>query len=420
MSQLCLSHALQARREDVCNLLCDLIRIPSTVGQEGPAMELLAGRLHGLADEVELVPVPQEITQDPDYSWPIRGLQYEGRPNLRVVKKGSGPGALLFNTHLDVVPPSATHDRPFDPRVEDGLVWGRGACDAKGQVACAYALLAALHDANIAPPVDLIFHFVIEEEVGGNGTVAMVRRGEQADACVVLEPSEFVILPQIRGAVWFDATVYGQAGHSGKPGGTVSALFKAIRAIQALEAYHDRCIAESRGHYPLFDAFENPAPLTIGQMIAGDWPAQAPQKATFRGVLGILPDRTKEQVMAEMEAAVRQCGDPWLNDHFEIEFTYRHDASVIDPNHPLVAALQEACKACGIPPKVSAMTASCDAWMYTQQLNIPTLVFGPGSLGVAHSDREHIALADVLKGAEILGALVQNWTTAATASGGEA
>jgi len=383
-------------------------------------MELLAERLQGLADEVQLLPVSQEITQDPDYSSPIRGLQYSGRPNLRVVKRGSGPGALLFNTHLDVVPPSATHDRPFEPRVEDGVVWGRGACDAKGQVACAYGLLAALHDASIVPPVDLIFHFVIEEEVGGNGTVAMVRRGEKADACVVLEPSEFVILPQIRGAVWFDATVYGQAGHSGKPGGTVSALLKAVSAMDALAAYHDRCIAESRGHYPLFDVFENPAPLTIGQMVAGDWPAQAPQKATFRGVLGILPDRTKEQVMAEMQAAVRESGDPWLAENFEMEFTYRHDASVIDPAHPLVGALQRACEACGVAPRVSAMTASCDAWMYTNQLSIPTLVFGPGSLGVAHGDREHIAVCDVLKGAEILGALVQEFGALGAGSGGEA
>lgn len=406
-----ISAALQARREDIQNLLCDLIRIPSTVGNEGPAMELLHDRVRGLVDVAEFVPVTEDIRNDPDFSYPVRGLQYGDRPNLRVVKTGGGGDArpaLLFNTHLDVVPPSSMQERPFDPQVRDGVVFGRGACDAKGQVACAYALLAALHDLRITPPADLIFHFVIEEEVGGNGTVAMVRRGEQADACIVLEPSDFVILPQIRGAVWFETTVYGQSGHSGRPGGTVSALMKAIRAIEAFTEYHARCLAESRGKYPLFDQFENPAPLTIGQMAAGDWPAQAPQKAVFKGVLGILPDRTKEQVMDEMRAALRDAGDPWLAEHFEMEFTYRHDASVIAPDHPLVGALQQACAAAGRPTSVSAMTASCDAWMYNNQLGIPTVVFGPGTLGVAHSDQEQIALDDILTGALALAALVDD------------
>ena len=219
----------------------------------------------------------------------------------------------------------------------------------------------------------------------------------------------FTLFPQIRGAVWFEATVTGQSGHSGKPGGTVSALLMAIKVIEVFTEYHDRCIAESRGHYPLFDQFENPAPLTIGQLEAGDWPAQAPQKCVFRGVLGILPDRTKEQVMRELREAVANCGDEWLRDNFTIDFTYRHDASVIAPDHPLVQALGQAVAASGREVKVSAMTASCDAWMYNNQLAIPTCWIGPGTLSVAHSDKEQIAVDDVLQGVEVLYRFVCEW-----------
>ncbi len=343
--------ALEARRDDISSLLCDLIRIPSTVGNEAPAIELLHARLQGLAEVIEFVPVGNEIRDDPDFSSPVKGLEYGERPNLRVVKRGTGTGrSLLFNTHLDVVPPSSMQQDPFTPHLADGVVWGRGACDAKGQVATAYALLAVLSDLGVTPGADLTFHFVIEEEVGGNGTVAMVRRGDRADGAIVLEPSDFVILPQVRGAVWFETTIYGQSGHSGRPGGTVSALLKAIRAIEAFTTYHDRCIEQSRGHFPLFDQFENPAPLTIGQLSAGDWPAQAPQKAIFKGVLGILPDRTKEQVMQEMSAALREAGDPWLAEHFDMEFTYRHDAKVIAEDHPLVRCLAAACETGHQPP----------------------------------------------------------------------
>jgi acetylornithine deacetylase len=238
----------------------------------------------------------------------------------------------------------------------------------------------------------------------------MVRKtGDTADAAVVLEPSDYTLFPQIRGAVWFEATVYGQSGHSGKPGGTVSAFFKAVKAIEVFTEYHDRCLAESRGKYPLFDQFENPAPLTIGQLEAGDWPAQAPQKCVFRGVLGILPDRTKEQVMRELREAIANCGDEWLASNFEIEFTYRHDASMIAADHPLVEALGAAVEAAGLAKEVSAMTASCDAWMYNNQLQIPTCWFGPGSLGVAHSDGEQIAVDSVLKAVEVLYRFVCDW-----------
>lgn len=397
--------------DDAVALLSDLIAFPSTVGNEGPAMRYMHERMGEVADEVEFVEVTEAIKDDPDYSYPVV-TRYGDRPNVRAVRKGTGGGkSVILNTHLDVVPPSSGHIDPFNARHEDGIIYGRGACDAKGQATTIWLLFKLLDALDIQLAGDVIAHIVIEEEIGGNGSVRMARYGDTADACVVLEPTDFVLLPQVRGAVWFDATVYGQAGHSGMPGGTVSALLKAIEIVRIFTDYHDRILAESRGKYPLFDQFENPMPLTIGQLEAGDWPAQAPRRANLKGVLGLLPDRTKEQVMAEMEAAVRDSGDPWLADekNFEIEFTYRHDANVIEPDHPLVLALQDAARSAGRDGDVSAMTASCDAWLYNNQLEIPTVVFGPGTLGVAHSDREQIPVQEMLDAAAALAGFMEGF-----------
>ncbi|MFP4250662.1 MAG: M20 family metallopeptidase [Armatimonadota bacterium] len=391
-------------RDYAIELLSDLIAFESTVGNEGPAMRYMHDRMEEVADEVEYVPVTEEIKNDPDYSYPVV-TEYGDRPNVRAVRKGTGGGkSVILNTHLDVVPPSSGHVDPFEARLEDGVIYGRGACDAKGQATTIWLLFKLLDDLEIRLDGDIIAHLVIEEEIGGNGSVAMARYGDTADACVVLEPTNFVLLPQVRGAVWFDANVYGQAGHSGMPGGTVSALLKAIDIVGYFTEYHDRILEESRGKFPLFDQFENPMPLTVGQLESGDWPAQAPRRANLKGVLGLLPDRTKEQVMEEMEACVRESGDAWLADpeNFEIEFTYRHDANVIPPDHPVVVALQDAAQAVGKDGEVSAMTASCDAWLYNNQLEIPTVVFGPGNLGVAHSDQEHIPVDEMLDAAAAL------------------
>ncbi len=401
---------LENQADRATEILSRLIEIPSVAGGEGPVAEYLHELLADGADVCEFVPVTEAIKADPDYSSPLKGLKYGDRPNLRVVRQGAGGGkSVIFNTHMDVVPPSRQHEQPFAARLVDGNIYGRGACDAKGQIAMLCLLLMALDELEMPLAGDVEVHFVIEEEVGGNGTVAMVRQEPRADACIVLEPTGFRIHPQIRGAVWFEVSVYGRAGHSGAPGGTVSALYKAIDAIEIFKSYHKRILAESRGHYPLFDQFENPMPLTIGQLEAGDFPSQAPQTAVFKGVLGLLPDRSKEQVMDEMRQALRTEGDEWLAEHFEIDFTYRHDASIIEPDHKLVQALQRAANGQGMAGEVSAMTASCDAWMYNNQLGIPTVVFGPGELGVAHSNQEYIVVADLLTGVGILLDFVRSW-----------
>jgi len=391
------------------DLLSDLIGFPSTRDDEGPAVRYLQERLQELVDACELVPVADSIQEDPDYSFPLDDFTYADQPNLRVVRRGIGGGkSLIINTHIDVVPPSPGQEKPFAARLENGIVHGRGACDCKGQIATLYLALTALKEMGVQLKGDLIGHIVIEEECGGNGTLAFVRGADRADAAIVLEPSDLKILPSIRGAVWFATTCYGRAGHSGQAGRTVSALKEAIRAIEILEGYHDRLLAASKGH-PLYDAFDNPMPITFGMMEAGDWPAMAPNWATFKGVLGFLPTRTKEQIMEEMQEALRVEGGDWLPGHFDMDFIYRHDCSEVPVDHALVQTLEAACRNSGRGPEVGAMPASCDAWFYSNLIEVPAVVFGAGSLGVAHSAQEQIPVRDIVRGAEILARTVAAW-----------
>ena len=389
--------------------LCELMRFPSTPGQERDAMEYVAQRFAELG-AVERVPLSNSLREDEDYADPIPGLDYEGRFNVRAQVAGTGGPSLVFNTHVDVVPPSQGQDRPFDPRVAEGVVRGRGACDAKGQVATLFTALLAMKQMGMTPRGEVITHLVVEEEVGGNGTLAMTRRGEKADACIVMEPTDLRIFSSVRGAVWFRVICTGKPGHSGRAGDTISALKMAIQVIGILEKYHASLLAASRG-FPLFDPFPNPMPITFGKLQAGDWPATAPARATVEGVLGLLPNKTRYQVMEEMRQAIIDGGDTWLRDHFQLEFMYRHDAHVLATDHPLVTGLQACCREGGAPGEVTAMTASCDSWFYNNQLQIPTVVFGPGSLGFAHSNEEQIRLEDIAKGAAILVRMMETWGT---------
>lgn len=392
---------------EATRLLADLIAFPSTPGQEHCALLFLEKAFAGTGVRIERVPLTDALKKDPDYSDPIPDIRYDGRFNLRLVRPGSGGGrSLLFNAHTDVVPPSEDMAEPWKARLENGVLQARGACDAKGQVATVYLLLRTLQELAIPLKGDVIAHIVVEEENGGNGTLAMARRGEKADACIVLEPTEGRVLTSIRGAVWFRLVCHGKAGHSGQAGQTRSALLMARDAIAVLEKYHDDLLAVSRG-FPLFDPYPNPMPITFGRLEAGNWPASAPSKAVMEGVLGLLPNKTKEQVCAEMRAALDAV--PALAGRFDLTFMYRHDSSVLDPDHALPQGLLAASAALGRPTRVDAMTASCDAWLYRNQLGIPTVVCGPGSLKVAHSKDEQIAVKDLADAAETLVTFLQQY-----------
>ena len=384
------------------DFLCDLIRCPSTPGCERDAMRLALGGFKRCASRATRIPLDDALRNDPDYSTPIPDIRYKGRFNVRAVSKGTGGGpTVLFNTHLDVVPPSEDMAEPWNPRIEGTVVHGRGACDAKGQAATIWLVFRALQQLGIRLKGDLVAHIVVEEENGGNGTLAMARRGEKADACIVLEPTEQRILTSIRGAGWFRLVCTGKAGHSGQAGQTKSALLLARDAMAVLERYHAELLAASRG-FPLFDGYPNPMPITFGSLQAGNWPASAPSKAVLMGVLGLLPNKTHQQVQAEMSAALAAGLGADAMHNVELTFLYRHDSSVLEPSHEVPQALLQSSRKLGAPTEIAGMTASCDAWFYNNQLRIPSLVYGPGSLKVAHSRQEQIDLNDVAAAACVL------------------
>lgn len=394
---------------DTEKFLSELIRFPSTPGQELEAMEFLYQQFTKLGIETQKVTLPKSIVNDPDYSSTIPGIKYQGRFNLRIVRKGNGQcKKLLLNTHIDVVPPSEGMTDAYEGKVVDKVVYGRGACDCKGQAATVYLLFRLLKELDIEMAGDIVAHLVVEEENGGNGSLAMVRTAEQANACIVLEPTECRIMTSIRGAVWFKIKFLGKAGHSGEAGQNRNALLMATKAIKILEEYHKQLLEQSRC-IELFDKYENPMPITFGHLEAGNWPASAPNYAILEGVLGFLPNKTKEQICDEVQQVLFNGIDFLNEDNCKLTFTYRHDCSIVDADHDIIKAILKAGQDCGLDIKIDAMTASCDAWFYNNQLKIPSVVFGPGTLKVAHSKEEHIKMSEIKTAAEILGHSVINY-----------
>jgi len=202
----------------------------------------------------------------------------------------AGGKSLAFNTHLDVVPETEGRPMPSPPWSGNGRVYGRGSNDAKGQVVTVWLVLKALRDLRWRPAGDLTVDFVVRggkrrQRQSGSSS----GNGLQADACIVVEPTELQVAHLVRGA----GLVRSEDDRRGRsqrqpPGRTVSALKEAVKCMDSIEKVRKAagCCPPAR---PMVAAHPNPMPCTFGMLHTGNWPAAAPPMPSSRGVFGFLP-----------------------------------------------------------------------------------------------------------------------------------
>ncbi|MGI6295747.1 MAG: ArgE/DapE family deacylase [Armatimonadota bacterium] len=399
--------AIEENAEKAREFLIDLIQIQSVSGEETEAVRFCLGKFAQAGCECKLVSLSNEIKKDPEYSHPEVPVSYDGRSNLSICKPGTGGGrSLILQTHIDTVPASDWEDA-FVPREEGSLIYGRGSCDAKGHIAAIWLALAALRDVSLKGDVQA--QVVVEEEFGGNGALAMIRAGYKADAVLVAESTEMQIHPANRGAIWFKIEIEGMPRHMGRKHEGISAIDLSYKVINALYEYEDRIIAESAG-YPGFEKYTNPVQVNVGMLHSGQWPSMVAANAEIEGGVGFLPNRSMDQVKREMREVIESIDDPWLQDHYKLSFPKLHnDSYETNYNHPAVLALKGACDSAGLDSEVFGWNVSCDARLYAKLGNMPTIVFGAGSILDAHARDEKIDFEDILKSAEVMANFIIDW-----------
>jgi acetylornithine deacetylase len=408
-----LNAAVDGYRGLVIDALPQLIRFQSTQGNESEVQQYVKERFAEYGWPGDYRGIPDDLVDDEEYSHGDNERPYEGRCNFVARRQGSGGGqSLILQTHSDVVP-GGEWEEAFEPVVEGDRIIGRGATDCKGQIVTMLCALRALDDLGITLKGDVECQVVIEEEVGGNGALALIRQGCTADGVVVMEGTDLQIHPANRGAIWFRATTYGKSLHMGRRHEGVNAIEKMMEAIRLMLRYEERLIAESQGH-PLFARYENPVQLCLGTIHAGGWPSMVAGECVLEGGVGFLPNKRMAAIKQELWDVVMASDDEWLKTHFKLEFPKLHnDAYEIPPDHPLPVAVHAACQELGLDSEVFGWNVSCDARLYKCLADLPTVVFGPSDIRQAHGKGESIGIDEILTGAKALALSVVEWCGAA-------
>jgi len=404
-----LNSAVDGHRDFVTEVLPALIRFESTQGNEREVQAFVKDLFAQAGWPGEYRAIPGSIFEDEEYSHGDFEQPYDGRFNFVATRRGAGGGrSVILQTHADVIP-AGEWQQAFDPVIEDGRILGRGATDCKGQIVTMLCALKALDDLGVKLQGDVECQVVIEEEVGGNGALALVRQGCTADGVIVMEGSDLHIHPANRGAIWFRATTYGKSLHMGRRHEGVNAIEKMMEAIRLMLQYEERLIAESQGQ-PMFAKYANPVQLCLGTIQAGGWPSMVAGECVLQGGVGFLPNTRMADIKRDLWDAVMQTEDEWLREHFKLEFPKLHnDAYQVPADHPLPVTMHEACQELGLPSEVFGWNVSCDARLYKCLADLPTVVFGPSDIRQAHAAGESIGIDEVLTGAKALALSVARW-----------
>ena len=328
---------------DVLGLARQLIDIESTTGNEGAVAKFLADYLRGRGYSVLEQPL---APLNPD-------------PRINVIAAVGEP-EVVFSTHFDCVPPF------FPSRVEDGVLYGRGACDAKGILA---AQIAAAERLRAAGETRIGLVFVAGEERGSDGARAANRIASKTRFLINGEPTDLRLGSATRGCFRVRLTAQGRAAHSGYPELGESAIEKLVDCLMSLRA--------------------------------ADWPSD-PQLGKTHYTVGLISGGVAPNVIppnAEAEVFFRTVGD---------------HAPLRELLHRTLAARVEVQEILELPAMRMHTVPGFDTAVFSYFSDIPflsnwgtPLLLGPGSIHVAHTDREHLAIDELNRAVDVYAQLAE-------------
>ena len=383
---------------ETLELLRDMVRAPSHPGiarQEEGTVRALEAYLRRHAVPVELVEVR------------------EGRPNLVATLEGKAPGPrLVLCGHTDTVPPNAGAEADFfSARVADGRMFGRGTVDMKGALAAMAAALADIRDAGGLPSGRVTLAAVVDEEMESLGAEALILGGLEADGAIVGEPTGNRVALGHKGLEWLEVRFMGRAAHGSTPEAGVSAIGAAAHFVRLVEA--ELVPAFERRRDPVLGL---PA-INLGTIRGGQQPSMVADDCRVQLDRRWVTTETVEQVLGDLEELLAEvrAARPGLRTSLERMpggmATMLHGPLVIDPAHPLVAAALGAFADVGqAAPAATVFPAWTDGALISREAGIPTLVWGPGELALAHSAEESVPVADIFLAARLYAAAARRFT----------
>ncbi len=383
--------------EEVIRLTQELIRIPShkyVENRESKIAEFIYDycRKNGLETEM------QEVD----------GL----RRNVIARIRGKGTGKILiFNGHIDTVPPYEMTIEPFRAEIKDGYVLGRGSNDMKGAVACMITAMIDIKRRGMMLGGDIILTAVIGEEEKSEGTEYVVKSGISADGAVVGEPSNYGYALGHRGLEWLEIKIEGKTAHGGIPELGINAISKASKLIQAIEKELVPILKERQNEWM------GPSVMNFGLIKGGTQPSSVADSCIIQIDRRYLPDESVKSVIGEYQNIIDRLKNE--DSEFNAEIIrmdenlmreFNHAPLIAQPDSDISKTVHNILKSfLNKEPNLEKRRGWTDAGVLSTYGKIPTVVTGPGNLKYSHAKDEKIPVEDLLNYVDIYAQIAEEF-----------
>jgi acetylornithine deacetylase len=306
-------------------------------------------------------------------------------------------GGIVLSGHTDVVPVDGQTwaSNPFELSERDGRLYGRGTCDMKGFIAVALALVPQFKSANLKTPIHLAFS--CDEEVGCKGVrplVAHIRdHMKKPRAVIVGEPTSMQVVNAHKAALTFSTEVTGHEAHSSLTDQGVNAIMVAGELLGEISRIREDLTARGDPSHRFNPPYST---IHVGVIEGGTAKNIIPRKCSFQWETRLLPlaDPTEvpirfEKYAASLEPAMRKiAGDAGINN----QQTNIVPGLAPEENSPAEHLALHLAGANG----THAVSYCTEAGLF-QQIGIPAIICGPGSIEQAHKPDEYIDISEMQK-----------------------
>ncbi len=315
---------------------------------------------------------------------------------------GNGP-SLMLNGHLDTVPAGSMSDA-FEPKLRDGVLWGRGTCDMKGAIAAmACAMSAMARDERITRTGDLMFTGTVGEETGSVGVKALMDAGVRTTYAIVGEPTSLRVGIAHKGACFVRIHLAGRGAHGSQPEEGVNAVSYASRIVHALE--NDLRVRLAQRSHPLLGT----STVSVGRIRGGTQPNIVAETCTLDIDRRTLPHEsgTLEEVDDLVKGICQGVDDlSWRIEELPETSVVPHRALGTSPDSPLVNEARHACRDQGMDDGPVGVPYWTDGG-HLASSGIETIILGPGDIAYAHGPREHLSISELESAANLYLALAR-------------
>ena len=321
-------------------------------------------------------------------------------------------GGIVLSGHTDVVPVDGQDwlSDPFKAEIRGDKLYGRGACDMKGFIACALNLLpqavALSQQGQLRKPLHLALSF--DEEVGCLGAPLMLeelsQRGINPDYCIVGEPSSMKMVVAHKGISVFRCSVHGKSAHSSLTHQGVNAISYAAKLIGFIDELASQ-LAESDQVDPMFDVPYST--LSIGTIEGGTATNIVPNLCEFTFDYRNLPTMGTQDILPVIEQRITELNQQMQQVDSQTGIKIEQLESVPAMTDTESEALQQLIAGLVQSSARHKVAYATEGGQFTNA-GIATVICGPGSIEQAHKADEYVELAQLAKCDDFLQKLLQS------------